>query len=127
MTDEKRLMVSSAMSDDEAEVRAILDESGQKKVQGVTPKLFSSRSMGEALMLSDSEHSLATTSRNRLFSKCGFTKVPSKVRWNGDVHLIWFKGSTIPSTNSIKELLNLTICEKLQNSDLFGEDQLGTP
>ena len=75
MTDEKALMVSSAMRDDEATVREILAESASGNVQGVTPKMFSSQSMSEALMMADTEFALATTSRNALFSKCGFTKV----------------------------------------------------
>ena len=119
MSDEKQLMVSSAMSEDEAEVLDILQESGTQKVQGVTPNLFSSKCMGNALVLGDSELSIATTSKNRLFSKCGFTKVPSKVKWNGESHLIWFKGSTIPSNETMRNLLDSTICEKLQNQDMF--------
>ena len=121
MTDEKALMVSSAMSEDEAEVREILEQSATQRVAGVTPKLFSSRAMGDALILGDSELSIATTSRNRLFSKCGFTKVPSKLRWNGGAHVVWVKGSTIPGKSDMRKLLDSTICEKLQNSDLFGE------
>ena len=126
MTDEKALMVSSAMSDDEAEVREILEQSSEQKVQGVTPKLFSSRSMGDALVLGDTELSLATTSRNRLFSKCGFTKVPKKLKWKGEAHLIWFKGSTIPGTDAMRKLLDSTVCEKSQNEDLFADDLFGT-
>lgn len=121
MTDEKALMVSSAMSEDEAEVREILEQSATQKVPGVTPKLFSSRAMGDALILGDTELSIATTSRNRLFSKCGFTKVPKKLKWNGGAHVVWVKGSTIPGNSDMRKLLDSTICEKLQNSDLFGE------
>ena len=125
MSDEKQLMVSSAMSEDEAEVLDILQESSTQKVQGVTPNLFSSRCMGDALILSDSELPLASWSRNKLFSKCGFTKVPKKVRWNGGAHVIWFKGSVIPTGESIKKLLNLTICEKSQVLDIFGDGDVG--
>ena len=124
MTDEKAMMVSSSMRDDEAEVREILEQSGSAKVQGVTPKLFSSQSMSEALMLADTEMSMATTSKNLLFSKCGFTKVPSRIKWNGMPHRVWFKGSVIPSGDDIRNLLNATICEKSQEKgteclDLF--------
>ena len=126
MTDEKALMVSSAMSEDEAEVREILEQSATQKVVGVTPKLFSSRAMGDALILGDTELSIATTSRNRLFSKCGFTKVPKKLKWNGGAHVVWVKGSTIPGNSEMRKALDSTVCEKLQNSDFHCDDLFGT-
>lgn len=110
MTDEKALMIGMGTTEEEDAVLDVLanceasDVPGEERgpTRGVTPTLFSSRCMGDALVLSDLDVAINTTSRNRLFSKVGFTKLPKKVKWNGEAHTIWVKGAVRLEPNKIR-------------------------
>ncbi len=119
MTDEKAVMIGMSISEDEDAVRDVLASCeasttpGEERgaVRGVTPNLFTSRCMGDALVLSDTDISLNTTSRNRLFSKVGFTKLPKKVKWEGDAHSIWVKGHSGLEPDQVRKILDKTLPE----------------
>jgi len=121
MTDEKAVMIGMSSSDDEDTVRDILDNAAGLK--GVTKTLFASRCMGEALMGSDFDINLNTTARNHLFKKVGFTKLPKKVKWNGEAHSIWVKGAIYMEPHVVREILDKTLPENewgSESDDLFG-------
>ncbi len=115
MTAEKTLMIGMSASDEEDSVRDVLAHC--EGMRGVTKELFASRCMGEALMSADVDMSLNTTSRNRLFSKVGFTKLPKKVKWKGDSHTIWVKGHRDMEPEKVRQILDETLSESEKSSD----------
>lgn len=120
MTAEKQVMIGMSASDDEDTVRDILES--PEVIKGITKTLFSSRCMSEALMGSELDGVLNTTSKNHLFKKIGFTKLPKKVKWNGDAHAIWVKGVLNLEPQRVREILDKTLPQNewgSESDDLF--------
>jgi hypothetical protein len=117
MTDEKAVMIDLGVSDEELAVREILDNSeasdtpGEVRAatRGVTPTLFSSRCLGDALMLADNDVTINGMARHRLFSKMGFTRLSKKVKWDGDAHVIWAKGVIKLEPDYVRQVLGKTV------------------
>lgn len=126
MTEEKGRMVAAGATEEEEAVQDILDNcvasatEGEVRgpIRGVTPTVFSSRCMGDALALYDADLSLNTISRNRLFVKMGFSKLTNKVKWEGEAHRIWVKSGGNTEPNQIRKILLGTLPEK-EDDDLF--------
>lgn len=116
-TYEKTMMVSTSRTDEEEAVRDVLDlcegstEPGAEcgLTVGVTKRLFSSSCMSDALIGADCDLDLTTSLRNRLFSKCGFTKMPKRVKWMGVVHRVWSSTSSPLSPDQVREILDATL------------------
>ena len=131
MTDEKAVMISMGSSEGEDAVRDVLASCeasvtlGEERgaVRGVTPNMFSSRCMGDALVLSDADISLNTTARNHLFSKIGFTKLSKKVKWNGEAHLIWVRGHAMSEPDQVRKFLNKTLPKNKGGTELLEFDE----
>jgi hypothetical protein len=77
-------------------------------------------------VLSDSELSLNTTSRNQLFTKCGFTKLAKKVKWNGEAHTIWVKGCSSLEPGQVRKILDKTVHESVGDSESLEFDGKGS-
>lgn len=129
MTDEKAVMIGLGVSEEEDAVREILDTceasavpgDERSAIRGVTPDLFSSRCLGDALLISDSDISINTSARNRLFSKMGFTRMAKKVKWDGEAHAIWVRGMRRLEPDDVRQILMKTIVKNC-NEDIFDEN-----
>lgn len=127
MTAEKAVMISMGSSEEEDAVRDVLSTCeasatpGDERaaVRGVTPNLFSSRCMGDALVLSDADISINGYTRNKLFGQVGFTKLPKKVKWNGEAHLIWVKGGLNPEPELVRQILDKTLPKNTGDAELL--------
>lgn len=115
-TKEKLTMISLSRSDAEDTLRDILENVAGKR--GVTATLFSSRCMGYALEAENDELELDTSKRNRLFSNAGFTKQPKKVKWAGEAHSIWTKGTELMEPEAIRAILDATVTETSSEDDV---------
>jgi len=119
-TDEKARMISASTSEEEDMVRFILEDGEGRK--GVTPTVFASRLMRRELLSLDSSLEINTTAGNRLFARCGFSKLPKKVKWDGEAHTVWVRGSGSMSTDEVRTLLDQTLkfgAEGSEVEDLF--------
>ena len=134
MTAEKSVMVGMSSSEDEDAVRDILDNCGVSVVageehgaiRGVTPTVFSSRCMGDALALSDADLSLNGYTRNKLFNKAGFTKLAKKVKWDGEAHRVWVKGNATVEPDDVRRILNGTLPKKDGVTEFSGISEKGS-
>lgn len=128
MSAEKAVMIGMNTSDDEDAVRDVLEHcepvssgpDAREATRGVTKRVFSSRCMGDALVLSDAGLSLPGYTRNKLFSRVGFTKMPKKIKWNGEAHVVWVKGHLTSEPDEIRKILNGTL-PKNEGDELFGD------
>lgn len=120
MTKEKGLMIGMSTSEEDDALNYVLENCEGKR--GVTLNLFSSRCMGHALLAESSDLNLQTTARNRLFAKAGFTKLPKKVKWNGEAHVIWVRGHGDSELIDVRSILDETLKNEAvdsESNDLF--------
>lgn len=109
MTDEKAQMVAMSASPEEEAVRDALEARGL----GVSETVLSSSCMTSTL-----DVAVQTTAVNRVLVKLGWSKLPKKLKWRGQAHIVWIKGKVDTDTDALREALDKT-CETSQ-VDLFG-------
>lgn len=113
LTEEKMLMVSMSVSQEEELVREVIAEGAE----GVTGSVLSSACLVDAAMLSDSSVSLHTTSINKLLGKLGWVKVPQRIKWKGRAHRVWIKGKVPSGTEVLRLTLDATVQKTADNTE----------
>lgn len=113
VTEEKNVMVSMTVSEDESEVRDLLETGGY----GYGVACFASSYLVQGLMSAGSEVSLKTNAWNHLLIRMGYTKLPKKVKWRGKTENVWVKGHRLVDNDAAREMLEKTMPE----SDGFEE------
>jgi hypothetical protein len=111
-TDAKSHMVSASRSDVDAILLEILAAGGV----GLTPTVFASTYLSNALLSSEISSSLKTSSMHAALVRLGFVKDSVRRKWNGKPNFIWTFGSVPAWENGLKEILNKTISTEV---DLF--------
>lgn len=118
MTAEKQVMVSMTVSEDESEVRDLLETGGP----GYSVACFASSYLVQGLLTTGSDVSLKTSSWNHLLIRMGYTKLPKKVKWRGKTENVWVKGHRLLDNDEARELLEKTMVGVEDFGDLTGGD-----
>lgn len=103
-TREKNLMVGMSASPEEELLREVIAEGAE----GVTSAVLSSASLVKAAQISDPAVTLQTNTLNRLLVRLGWQKV-GRLKWNGQPHRIWVKGSVPNDNESVRAILDATL------------------
>lgn len=100
MTYEKQMMIELQRTDDEEEVRELIEKGGH----GFSSVILSSVSLGRATSLGT-----ATIGVNRLLDRLGF-RLWGRIKWQGEPHRVWYRDLAVEdlSNEKIRELLDAT-------------------
>jgi hypothetical protein len=107
LTEEKQLMISMSMSDEEQSVREILTTGAV----GVTSEVFLSTYLRNALSEMGVGSDINTSAWSRLLSKIGYTRQPKKFKWKGRAENVWVRGHRNLEPEQIRQVLLGTLPE----------------
>lgn len=102
-TEEKLVMIGMSVTDEESTIKDVIAEGGY----GISNDVLSSSCLTNALALIPVV--LATTALNRALTKCGYTKLPKKVKWRKAAHHIWVRGRLSWNPAEIRDALDKTV------------------
>lgn len=103
-TEEKRSMIGMNGSDEQMAVQEALEKGGY----GVTPTLFSSSCMRDLVLGEIREWTLEGKAVNAMYVRMGFTRMPQKVKWRDQAHIIWTKLSLSMTPDQVRQVLTGT-------------------
>lgn len=101
LTEEKQLMISMSMSDEEQTVREVLTTGAV----GVTNQVFLSSYLRSAVSELGVGIEVNTSAWSRLLGKIGYTRQPKKFKWKGRAENVWVRGHKHLEPEEIRRVL----------------------
>lgn len=118
ITAEKAVMIEMSVSEDEANVRDLLEKGGA----GITPEVFLSSRLYNELVTSDCGEPPKTSAWSSLLKRMGYSRLPKKIKWMGRAESVWVRGHQSLEPEAVRSILDATVpAEQLDspNDDLF--------
>ena len=102
---EKALMIGMNVSEDEMTVRDTIEKGGV----GVTKQVFLSSRLRALVSENGGVEDDKTQAWNRLLVRCGYTRLPKKLKWRGRTDPVWVLGSNLSEPDEIRQILLKTL------------------
>lgn len=114
-SNEKLTMIQMGISDEQALVKECIEQGGV----GISKAVVLSSYVRTAANFADSELNITNYEFKRIMERLGWTRLPTRVKWNGKTEILWHYGNVGNWEQKMRPILDATLPGGAPDSEKF--------